>query len=590
MHRVLFLLIPTFVLVACSDRSVPTEPAAKASESDFGSMFDAFNNQGADSETPTAPADTSSTIAEADSVEVDSTVTEADSVEADFELPPISDPLAGWVDTGSPEGDREAMMAIWHAFGQPNLRKWGDKSLKKWEGVKTNDHGRVIELTVHDLDWDLSFAIPPEVGNLTGLQVLEIGATIGALPPEIGNLRRLEHLVLWLSQDGDHVIPEEWGQLGLLKHLRIQCSGCTGAIPASFGNLSNLESLTIFARGMDGPLPNELGNLSRLKTLDLTGMDSLSGALPASLGRLASLEVLKITSVNLEGPLPSLAGARNLKVVKIEKRYHNSSGSYEWPIISTLPASWSRLINLEEIILPNVEGTLPPEWGQLDKLRVLSLSPGIYGRLPPEWSGMRSLEFLSIVDQEIEGPLPPGWGFMSNLSHVYLNENLIEGPLPSLWSAMKNMRKIDLSFNFIDGPLPPEWGAWTELEVFECEGCGLTGEIPDTWSSHTKLIKLDLSDNELTGSHPDWWDKTPNLRELYLRDNLFTGPFPKLLGKVPSFGSNGTGGWWSLTIELGNLTGCVPRALYEETQFGDPRYHDWERAQPFGGGLHWCRN
>ena len=55
-----------------------------------------------------------------------------DSVETDFELPPLDDPLDGWVDTGSPEGDRAAMMAIWNAFGQPNLRKWGDKSLKKW--------------------------------------------------------------------------------------------------------------------------------------------------------------------------------------------------------------------------------------------------------------------------------------------------------------------------------------------------------------------------------------------------------------------------------------------------------------------------
>ena len=175
-------------LWTCADKPTPVAPAGKAT--DFDDFFDAFfDNQGSDSETPTAPADTSSAIA-------DSTIADADSVETDFELPPLDDPLDGWVDTGSPEGDRAAMMAIWNAFGQPNLRKWGDKSLKKWEGVKTNDHGRVIELTVHDLDWDLSFAIPPEVGNLTGLQVLEIGATIGALPPEIGNLRRLEHLVV----------------------------------------------------------------------------------------------------------------------------------------------------------------------------------------------------------------------------------------------------------------------------------------------------------------------------------------------------------------------------------------------------------
>ena len=511
-----------------------------------------------------------------------------DSVETDFELPPLDDPLDGWVDTGSPEGDRAALMAIWRAYGQPNWRKWGtgsNRSLKKWEGIKTNEQGRVVEFVLPDYDWSLSFAIPPEIGQLTQLKVLEIGGTVGNLPPEIGNLRRLEYLVVGLSKDGDSTIPEAWGQLGLLKYLRIQCYGCTGSIPASFGNLQSLEHLTIVAHDMAGPLPKELSNLSRLKVLDLEQMLSLSGQIPASFGNLQSLEVLKVTSVNLEGPLPSLAGTRNLKVVKIEKRYHNSSGSYEWPIISTLPASWGRLTNLEEIILPNVEGTLPPEWGQLDKLRVLSLSPGIHGRLPPEWSGMRSLEFLSIVDQEIEGPLPPEWGFMSNLAYVYLNENLIEGPLPSLWSAMKNMRMIDLSFNFIDGPLPPEWGAWTELEVFECEGCGLTGGIPSTWSAHEKIVKLDLSDNELTGPVPDWWDKTPDLRALYLRDNLFTGPFPSSLASVPSFRD---GGGWSLDDT--GFTGCVPRALVSRDHFFSIKYDNWNWLGPLVNGIRYCRS
>lgn len=587
MIRFAIISVLSVFLWACADKPVPVAPAGKAT--DFDSLFDAFNNQESDSETPTAPADTSSTDSTiTDSTIADSTVADADSVEADFELPPLDGPLDGWVDTGSVDGDRAAMMAIWNAFGQPNLRKWGDKSLKKWEGVETNDQGRVVELLVQDLDWSLSFVIPPEIGQLTQLKVLDISGTAGSLPPEIGNLRRLEYLVVGLSKDGDSTIPEEWGQLGLLKYLRIQCYGCTGTIPASFGNLQSLEHLTVVAHDMAGPLPEELGNLARLKVLDLKEMLSLSGPLPASFGNLQSLEVLNVAGSGLEGPLPSLVGARNLKVVKIEKRYHNSSGAYEWPIISTLPVSWGRLTNLEEIILPNVEGTLPPEWATLDKLRSLGLGPAISGRLPPEWSGMRSLEEIRIVDQEIEGPLPPEWAFMSNLSHVYLNDNLIEGPLPVLWSEMKNMRKIDLSFNFIDGPLPPEWGAWTELEVFECEGCGLTGGIPSTWSAHEKIVKLDLSDNELTGPVPNWWDNTPDLRALYLRDNLFLGPFPKSLGKVPWFTRRGPG-WasdWSLDEE--GFTGCVPRSLADRDDLAFiERGKDWDSFLAHGR-LGWC--
>ena len=584
MHRVLFLLIPTFVLVACSDRSVPTKPAAKVSESDFGSMFDAFK-QGADSETPTAPADTSSTIA--DSTIADSTIAEADSVEADFELPPLDDPLAGWVDTGSQEGDHEAMMAIWHAFGQPNLRKWGDKSLKKWEGVKTNDQGRVVELLVQDLDWSLSFAIPPEIGQLTQLEVLDISGTAGNLPPEIGNLRRLEYLVVGLSKDGDSTIPDEWGQLGLLKYLRIHCYGCTGSIPASFGNLQSLEHLTMVAHDMAGPLPEELGNLARLKVLDLKGMLSLSGPIPASFGNLQSLEVLNVAGSGLEGPLPNLAGARSIKSISITRA--NRGADSEYPVIFTLPSAWGQLRTLEGIWLSNVEGHLPPEWATLDKLRSLGLSPAISGRLPPEWASMSSLETLQIFDQELEGPLPQEWAFMSNLSYVNLAENLLEGPLPSLWSNMQDMRHIDLSFNFIDGPLPPEWGAWTELEIFGCKSCGLMGEIPSTWSAHTKLTKLDLSENQLTGAPPDWWHNMTDLRELYLRENQFAGPFPKSLAKVPWFKERQKG--WSLNEE--GLTGCVPRALSDsDTRAGIRLESDgrgWDRFLAHGR-LHWCRS
>ena len=371
-----------------------------------------------------------------------------DSVEADVELPPISDPLDGWVDTGSVDGDRAALMAIWHAYGQPNWRKWGtgsNKSLKKWEGVKTNEQDRVVEFVLPDYDWSLSFAIPPEIGQLTQLEVLGIGGTAGNLPPEIGNLRRLEYLAVGLSKDGDSTIPEEWGQLGLLKHLRIQCYRCTGTIPASFGNLQSLEHLTIVAHDMTGPLPEELGNLARLKVLDLKEMLNLSGPIPASFGNLQSLEVLNVAGSGLEGPLPNLAGARSIKGISITRANRGADGNFEYPAIFTLPPAWGQLRTLESIWLSNVEGHLPSEWATLDKLRSLGLGPAISSRLPPEWSGMRSLEEIRIIDQELEGPLPQEWAFMSNLSYVYLNDNLIEGPLPVLWSEMKNMRKIDLS-------------------------------------------------------------------------------------------------------------------------------------------------
>ena len=450
----IFSVLPVF-LWACADKPAPVAPAAKAS--DFDNMFDAFNNQGADSETPTAPADTSLTIA--DSTIADSTIADADSVEADFELPPLDDPLDGWVDTGSVDGDRAALMAIWEAFGKPGWRKWGTRSsLKKWDGVKVNSEGRVVELI--EPEWSIwhrdnrpsYYTISPEIGNLSSLKVLEIRSP-GSLPPEIGNLRQLEQLTIgsWSKDDDANTIPAEWGQLTQLRYMQVWCNSCIGSIPASFGNLRNLEHLSIDAHNMAGPLPTELGNLSRLKTLDLRGMIKLSGPFPSSLDNMDSLEVFRVASNDLIGPLPNFAAANNMKVIDIRKtaggltRAEQDSIDFDYLTIGTLPPSWGHLTNLEFISLSVAEGPLPPEWGQLANLRELYLGVGITGHLPSEWASMSSLETIHIVDQDIEGSLPSEWAFMSSLSHVYLNDNLIEGPLPALWSAMKNMRKIDLS-------------------------------------------------------------------------------------------------------------------------------------------------
>ena len=243
-----------------------------------------------------------------------------DSVETDSELPPLDDPLDGWVDTGSVDGDRAALMAIWDTFGQSSLlRKWGTRSsLRKWEGVKVDDQGRVIELSV---PWDELLShphfdpprgapLPAEIGNLTQLRVLDI-LTTGALPPEIGNLRMLKHLniLVWTGPDVVNTIPEEWGQLTQLRYMQIKCSGCVGSIPASFGNLRNLEHLVMVAHNMTGPIPEGLGDLSRLKVLDLHDMVKLSGSLPTSLDNLGALEVFRVRSNNFIGPFPNFTNA-----------------------------------------------------------------------------------------------------------------------------------------------------------------------------------------------------------------------------------------------------------------------------------------
>ena len=117
----------------------------------------------------------------------------------------------------SPETDRETLVALYNATGGPNWTgndNWlSDVPISKWQGVTTDDNGRVTEL---DLDASgLSGEIPPELGNLENLTVLALigNHLTGEIPPELGNLATLAVLDLDGNQSSGCVPSSLQGQL-----------------------------------------------------------------------------------------------------------------------------------------------------------------------------------------------------------------------------------------------------------------------------------------------------------------------------------------------------------------------------------------
>ena len=94
-------------------------------------------------------------------------------------------------ESSSPETDREALIALFHATDGPNwLRNanWlTDTPLDDWYGVSTDEDGRVTKLELPAND--LSGSIPPELGNLDRLKVLDLAAsrTMTRVSIRIGN-------------------------------------------------------------------------------------------------------------------------------------------------------------------------------------------------------------------------------------------------------------------------------------------------------------------------------------------------------------------------------------------------------------------
>ena len=182
-------------------------------------------------ETPASPAPTPSTPGSGD----------APTTATDAPEPATAPPAA----SGSAETDREALVALYNATDGENwngIDNWlSDAPLGEWDGVTTNDDGRVKWLDLSNLEW-------------LGLNSNELS---GEIPAELGSLSNLESLDL-------------------------SGNGLSGEIPAELGSLSNLTWLSLADNGLSGGIPAELGSLSNLTDLSLAG-NELSGCVPSSL-------------------------------------------------------------------------------------------------------------------------------------------------------------------------------------------------------------------------------------------------------------------------------------------------------------------
>ena len=267
--------------------------------------------------------------------------------------------------------DRAALIALFEATDGPNWfrnRNWlTDAPLGDWYGVHTDASGRVTRLYLTGND--LSGPIPPELGNLGDLEILDLAANdlSGPVPPELGNLGELVDLDLYYNALSGP-IPPELGNLGELVDLDLGHNDLSGPIPPELGNLGELNLLDLYENALSGPIPPELGNLGDLEVLSLSG-NALSGPIPPELGNLGELDHLSLRENALSGPIP-------------------------------------------------------PELGNLGELNLLNLSGNaLSGPIPPELGNLASLEYLILNNNKLTDPLPQSFLNINGLSTFSIGEN-----------------------------------------------------------------------------------------------------------------------------------------------------------------------
>ena len=239
--------------------------------------------------------------------------------------------------------------------------------IESFEGVRVNpSSGRVVAL---ETVWPTSLTgiIPPALGLLSQLQVLDLGLNrlTGSIPSALGQLSQLQ--VLNLSRSGlTGPIPPELGQLSQLQSLLLSGNLLTGPIPPELGLLCHLQVLDLGLNRLTGPIPPELGRLGRLHELHLLH-NRLEGSIPPELGRLSQLQVLDLTDNWLTGPIPSELG----QLGQLKTLLLSGNG-----LTGTFPSALGQLSQLEILDLRHTRltGSIPTTLGQPIPQQVLDFT------------------------------------------------------------------------------------------------------------------------------------------------------------------------------------------------------------------------
>jgi Leucine-rich repeat (LRR) protein len=177
--------------------------------------------------------------------------------------------------------------------------------------IATNAHLRITSLEV-SFSYDLLTALPPEIGNLTQLQTLNLyNNQLRALPPEIVNLTQLQ--TLDLSTNMLESVPPEIVNLTQLQTLDLS-SNMLESVPPEIGNLTQLQTLDLSTNMLKKLLP-EIGNLKQLKILGLDWNELTT--LPPTIGNLKQLQTLRINYNQFEALPPEIGNLTQLKELEL---------------------------------------------------------------------------------------------------------------------------------------------------------------------------------------------------------------------------------------------------------------------------------
>ncbi|MYC36279.1 MAG: hypothetical protein F4X66_05125 [Chloroflexi bacterium] len=366
--------------------------------------------------------------------------------------------------------DRQTLKVFYDTMagrGWHRSENWGTNApLKNWQGVLTDDDGRVTHLDL--VRNNLTGNVPPEVVNLTALT-----------------------------------------------ELQLDYNDLSGPIPSELSSheLSMLEILSLSYNHLDGEIPAALADLPSLETLWLHG-NEFTGCTPLALKRLVDTE---------RGDLPDFC------VPPIHERdravlislYHNTYGNGD--VQELLGFYYELGDNIWDPENPGRhlrEGDEDYNWDKNGPIREwwLNKAEKIASKHPESTVDDTIVDLVSEhggwTNREgwlTDKPLNQWEGVSINddgrVTHLNLSGNNLRGGIPWQLGNLTALETLDLSGNYLSGRIPWQLARLKNLAQVNLISNELTGEIP--WSlgliipsEGGSLEALYLYDNNLEGCIP----------------------------------------------------------------------------------------
>ena len=344
--------------------------------------------------------------------------------------------------------------------GKPTWRT--DAPIAEWEGVFTNEEGRVIGLDLGDSG--LAGYIPFELTFLPELAWLRIhGNPIkGCIPRGLKDPLLVGSVLAGEDNAVSHGLSLSLPGIGFLPSI-IENAASTVASTAldlgGYGTVGEVLSTTVTALQIaDAALQYNVGGLSKplcalpLRPLE-TGYDSDREAL------------LAIRSYYLgQGVSPA--------------QFSNWTGTNigQWRGVET------RTVN-----------------GQERVTRLGLDGRGLKGGIPPAVAGLGELYYLNLSRNELTGPIPPQLGHLSNLRTLALNDNRLTSATRQevrkrvQENANGEVEVVDVTETY-EEPIPPELANLLRLEKLYLQNNRLTGMMPQDLDllTYTSLRVMDV--------------------------------------------------------------------------------------------------